>query len=194
MSQSPKKTAAWRLFNVRYIATLPQYHLYTKEYIELYGVPSSGSRAVDRTLASQKVTVRLTAVQMAIFLDEGADITLGDPKDSVKIYDDLVEHLNDLKRVEQNSFDGEFNVPIDDIRKLEKLAEIVYTIARGFKLKEGRAHGTGLFGKLSDLAGSTPITRNKVTEETIKADLPMEHKPITDGIIEGFAKRNSRGW
>lgn len=179
-------SAAYKIFHYYYRMYIPQHHLYSQEYLGLYGVPATGNRDVDKNFATSKVLVQITTAQMAEYISEGANLTFEEPKKSVEIYLNLKQHLNDLTDAANRAFAGEFSVPVEDIRKLEALATLVYPVARGYMEIEKPA--TGLFAGLQNL-GRGKVNPYEAKEQP-KALLPNEHKPITESIVKGLlAKR-----
>lgn len=183
-----KKTPAYKIFHYLYRVYIPQHHLYTREYIEQFGIPSSGDSGVDRELANSKVLTRQTIAQMAELYNDGATMSLEDPSKSVEIYEVLKEHLRNWEaKVRNNVF--EIDIPMDDLRKLDELAGEIFKVAKGYM--KSNPTDSKLFSSLSRLNKRTGVKINDVrSNDTTVRD--SEYKPVVDTIAKEQFSRKRR--
>lgn len=117
-----RNTPIWKIFHNYYEITMPQHHLYSQEYIETFGIPTSGDVNVDREMGNSPINARRTIAQIADLLSEGADITINKPDLSSEIYQCIRDYLREWQ-VRVNSSPVAIDVPLEDLQKLEFLAE-----------------------------------------------------------------------
>lgn len=188
MSEHGKKhSAAFRIFHYYYKCYIPQSQLYSRDYIHQFGIPTTGHKAIDREMANSPTLAQLTIAQMAEHFDDGATLTLQDPKQSVEIYKTIREHLILCREAAQNPVGGEVP-PMEDLRKLDALAGEVYKIARGYMDRD--VEDSRLFSKLDRLGGRRAMSRGG--EVTERPRVKEEHTPITDAIAKANFERTKQ--
>jgi hypothetical protein len=186
------QTAAFKIFNNHWLCFVRQIDLVSKEYLEVGGVITSGIKEIDRTAMMAYVPCRPTIVQMAILVDEGAPIRLKDPNDAPKIYNTIRQHLVDHAKACEYDI-NKSKVPVDDLRKLDVLAEYVYPISRGMLLANGPEEhefhrrlrefgGRGFISKLrptvaQEMAAQQPATPYESGMPSITKALGQRDKP-----------------
>jgi len=185
-----EQTAAYRIFHWYYLAFIPQYALYSADYLKNFGVPTTQNREIDRELAKALTKVQLTISEMAEHLDNGVNIQLEDPQKSVEIYKTVREHLIDWDHLVRDAI-GDVDPPMEDLRKLDALAAELYKIAKGYM--QIAPSDTKLFQTIDKLESRRAMSRHPVPEQNAKPLLPANYQSITDNIAkEAFAK--SRRW
>jgi hypothetical protein len=190
MGDVENKSAAYRIFHWYYKAFLPQYALYSRDYLENFGIPTTQNREIDRELSKTLTLCQVTISDMAEHLDNGVNIRLEDPKTSVEIYKTVREHLMDWDRIVRDSV-GDINPPLDDLRKLDRLAVELYKIAKGYF--EQAPSDSKLFQAIDRLESRRAISRKPLAALPEHRKVQAEHTLITDSIAkEVFAK--SRRW
>lgn len=183
-----EKSAAYKIFHYYYKVYIAQHFMYSSDYIKAFGIPTSGDKDIDKTLANSKTLVQLTIAQMADKLDMGASMSLEDPKISVEIYDTIRQHLLDWDNHVRNSL-ASVDPPLEDLQKLDKLAAEVYKIAKVYMVN-ALPHNS-LISRFRKMASNRPTSNNPYKQSPV--NLPNEHKPIADAIAkEAFAKK--RNW
>lgn len=183
-----KYPAAYRVFHFYYKCYIPQHFLYSQDFIDTFGLPTSEDRAVDRELAYSPVLSRLTISEMALHLDQGAVITLYEPNRSVTIYQTIREHLQDWELKVQSGMTNR-EPPLEDLRMLDALATELYKVARGYLEKEGDHTSIGALFNNRKKQGITRHSQEEVKRRRQEA-LPEKHTSITDKIAKiGFDRR-----
>lgn len=184
-------TAAYRIFHFYFKCYIPQHFLYTQDFVDVFGLPTSENAEVDRELALTPVLSRLTISQMAECLDQGAVITLYEPDKSVEIYETVTEHLNDWRQRTEASLINK-DAPLEDLRKLDALATELYKVARGYIEKKGNVNRLSNFAKRSS-ANKVVARHNEEEKRRQRSErLPEKHTSITDKIAKiGFDRRRS---
>lgn len=188
MTQTTKKhTAAFRIFHYYYRCYIPQSQLYSREFLQQFGVPTTGDKKIDREMANSSTLAQLTIAQIANHFDDGATITLEDPRKSVEIYETIREHLVLCRETAQNPAGGEVP-PMEDLRKLDNLAGEVYKIARGYMSQA--TEDSRLFSRLNQLGGRRAMTRDTKVPEA--RQVAAEHTPVTDAINKANFQRTKQ--
>lgn len=186
---NPEHTAAYKIFHYYFRCYIAQHQLYSKEYLKNVGVPITGNKTIDSAMANSKTLAQMTIMEMAVHLDNGANLTLEDPRKSVEIYQIIREHLTNWQRQVQTSIVIS-EAPVEDLRMLDKLASEVYKIAKGY-MKNAPIQ-SGLFGKLRAMEQRRGITKHD--SEPVKRTIPEEHKPVTDTIKKESFQRSNNRW
>lgn len=183
-----KHTPAYKIFNYYWECIIPQHHLYSKDYIKTFGVPTSGNKEMDRVFANSNCNARLTIAEMAIVFDNGANITLKHQEQSADIYQIIIDHLVSWRKQVTDS-QGRIDVPLDDLEKLDRLAAEVFKIAKYYKKDNFEA--SNFLRKIQKIKNAVPVTRDERNkEEERKAIHESVHKPISDSIAkETFSSR-----
>ena len=157
-----KQTAAFKIFQYHWLCSVQSIHLSSKEYLKEGGYVTSGIKEIDRAAMNAFVPIRPTIVQMAIFVDDGVPIRLKDPNDAPKIYHIIRQHLNDHAKAAEYDI-NKSKVPVDDLRKLDALAEYIYPISRGMQLANGPAEHE-FHKRLREFGGRGFISKLRPTE------------------------------
>lgn len=188
---SEETSVAYKLFHRYFKCYMPQFHLYSEEYIEKVGIPTSGDRVIDRELANAPVLCQLTAAEMATHLANGANLTLENPKDSVVLYQLVSEHLTNWQHIVNDPLDHT-EPPLEDLKKFDELASELYKTARVY-LNEDQL-GNRLFKGLAALESNRAIDRHKPDPKPEPSfTLPKEYRKVTDLIGKAAFKKN-RQW
>lgn len=180
-------TSAYKIFHYYYQCQIPQHYLYSQEYMEVFGLPTTGQSDVDRELSQSMVPAQLTIAQMAEYLDEGASIVLIDPYEAATIYGIVNDHLENW-RVHTVGFGG-LEVPMEDLRKLDALAKEVFKVGRAYLPQPEKEDPINRFFDTMDSRRGT-----RRTWETHAPTRPSEHKPISELIAKETFKRRSSRW
>lgn len=172
-----EKSAAYKIFHYYYKAYMPQHFLYSDEYLDQFGLATSGDRETDKVLLNSPVLCQLTIAKMAMKTDQGADISLINPRDGADIYRILKQHLTDWNIAVSNDLFCPNDPPIEDLQILDDFAAKIYMQAR-FYLND-ISHHTGLIGRLDNM-NSNRVFKSQPTAATNQ--LPKEHKSISESI------------
>lgn len=163
---------------------------------------SSGDRGIDRQMMLNRREVRITAAAMALYHDEGAPISLVNPRDAMMLYRLINEHLEDWKYI-INTQVNVGNPPIEDLKKFDNLAGALYPLANQFA--DFKPHQRGIFEHLANIGFKSPIgltapvkkTEHKsIMSDTATVDTPATisndiHRPVADAIARQLFKRGS---
>lgn len=113
----------------RYRVRIPYAHTRSLENIKRRGTPSSGVKAVDRSLASQLVVVMIPICDMVEHYKNGTRIGVCSDADIETIYKDITEYLNYWK--ERVKYAVNLSVtPVEDLIYYDDFAASVYKHAR----------------------------------------------------------------
>lgn len=133
MSNPNNRSAAYRLFHHRYAMMIPQLFFYSRHYIDKHGFPSSGNPQLDKERMSVPSMVMQTPAALAMFHAEGCPIQIVNETDSVKIYNDIREHLLDWERAIKQGIHLSDVPAIEEFRMLEAIAIAIYRLAKHFQ-------------------------------------------------------------
>lgn len=180
------KSVAQKLFTFRYNAQISKVHLFSEKEIAQYGTVSTGNKDVDKAMANETVVARLTAPEMAEFLDDSVNFKLVNTKDSVEIFRHLMELLREWE-VRASEELQSIEVPLEALVKLEKLAAHMYQSAK-FWIAKGE-YGNDLMHRLS-MFGSRRRRHLKDIGEPKRAVIRESAAiNITSGIQKALAER-----
>lgn len=181
-----QQTAAYKLFHYRFLCEVAQMHLYEANWLDISGFNTTGNPTLDRQMAIQPVVVQLTPAAMAKFHDEGVEMRLVNPEDSVKIYQLIFDHLNDWQNA-VNLDINRMNGPLDDLKKFDRLASEVYKLAR-YYWKDQPYHG-----RFAQFVRGRGARRPGLELQSTAAQNQPEHTPMADAVAQGLKER-SRPW
>ena len=186
---NPKHTAAYKIFHYNFEVTIPSMYLYSERYLDVFGMETSGDTSIDEGYATAPTRAYLTIAAMATYHNEGADIGLINPEDSLRIYNYVNEHLTEWNKTMR--FDvNRREAPTDDLRALDAFAKAIYPTARHYMTAEPVA--SSLFAALDNI-GTRPMSKDlqKPIAE-VKSSLAEEHTSVVDELIVEHARRNRR--
>jgi hypothetical protein len=199
-------SAAYKLFHHRYHCITAQMNLYSKAYLEISGMVSTGDKNADRAMAHAPAQCWLTPAAMAEFLEQGATFAIKEPKETVEIYENINQHLQDWKNHVQKELNTS-DVPWEDLRKFEALAVEVFKIARGFM---ARSHpmqsffnrvGGGVMRGLSREAPKLDHNNQPIITPRGEIAAPAAHTPVVDAMRKemqqldtGLVKKPNKPW
>lgn len=161
------RTPAWRLYFEKYWVSVPEYYFRTKKEIELFG-RYLNDEAADRAAQESFIRIHIPIAGICVYLDEGATIKLDKLSDAVPMYDIVTEHLNNWVQITRQMNPPE--VPLDDLRVIERLASILKPLA---KMQRGENSDMPLLGMLSDLLSFRTTTTNVKTGEAVQKQVPL---------------------
>lgn len=187
---NPNHSPAYKIFHYNFEVTIPAMYLYSPEYLKTFGLTSSGDKTIDEGQALAPTRAYLTIAAMAEYHDEGATIGLINPKDSVRIYTYIKQHLMDWRDVFRRDFNRR-DVPSEDLRKLENLAKEIYKSARHFMTEEPT--NSTLFDKLNEMGNRRPARKAEPVPGIVN-NLPDKHENLIDDLIVEQSKRSRRGF
>lgn len=192
---SEKATPAFKIFHQPYDCTMALMHLSTIEAAEQLGVPTTGQKDMDRTMALQKVHVRLTISGMAELMDDQIPFEICNINDTLPIYQTIFDHLQDWQHYIQRNVGARW-APIEDLRLLDALAADMYVYARG-RIKINPFHGnlmtaianiSSARGGMTRRLGSAPST-GVVASPVLDPNVPQKHAPMADSISQTITER-----
>lgn len=168
------RTPAWRLYFEKYWVSVPEYYFRTKKEIELFG-RYLNDEAADRAAQESFIRINIPIAGICVYLDEGATIKLDKMDDAVTMYDIVTEHLNNWVQITRQMNPPE--VPLDDLRVIERLASILKPLA---KMQRGEHSDMPLLGMLSNLLSFNTTATNTKTGEIIQKPVSLSmsrHRP-----------------
>ncbi|MNZ64266.1 hypothetical protein D3C78_824330 [compost metagenome] len=188
MLEQKHHSAAYKIFHYFVEALIPQMYLYSQEYVQKFGLYSSGDEAVDAAAYQNMVKANLTVAQMADHMAQGATIALVNPDESKQIYGWILEHINDWQD-EVNKDPGlRDQVPVDSLRTLEEFAAMIYPMAR--QHVQTAVSGSRLFRSL-DRLNRRAIRRDMATPAQVASEIPLEHSMMVEGLADQLIRRGA---
>lgn len=188
MQEVASHSAAYKICEYFVEILIPTMFLYDQAYVEKFGMYTTGNDEVDRQTYQAPIRVQMTVANMAIHYSEGASISFINPEETKQVYGWIVEHLGDWRN-ELASDPNRRDVPVEDLRKLERFAESLFETARQYMVTE--AQSSTLFRSL-DRLGSRGIRRRitKLTDTPTTNASEIKHNPMAQLIA---AEVNRRG-
>lgn len=179
-----------QLFHTPFNVSLPSIYMYSTDEIEMFGTPTSGNKGIDEMMMNAPVYTYMTIPQMAEKYDEGAPISLVNPKDSVKIAELISEHLNRWLWILKNTVNGKAP-PEEDFVVLDQLAMAIHPYAISYN--DGEVPQTGLRRMLGRMQKSTalvlkPSQRKARTKPTKRKNMYLDDlsAPTSEEVRQGM--------
>lgn len=183
---SGKHTAAYKIFHYPFQIKIPQ--VYLSSIAEKESLPqwTTGNREEDRIAAQQMVTVVMTIDKMIDFFNRKIRIEFNSMADIERIYETILEHIQDYRNYVGTSTWLPDQVPFDDLRVMNDFAEKIYYKVRGSIARKVSTSAalTALEGECSALVSLNAFAKpnpNEVFEQASVAahpDLLTETKEV----------------
>lgn len=188
MSDPNEHTSAFKIWKYFFRIRVPS--MYTRSSAHLRNRPSitTGDPVADRKMALEMTEIRCTIRNMVEYRAEGAQLELVDPKDSMTIYEILMDFLDQQNAAYQFSHNYGLgnNEKLELIRDLDDLAKEVYQVALKYYPNHLQERSTlGLFERKPDLG-----LKGK---SKVKYNLKREHKSVSD-MISTKALERTKSW
>lgn len=185
-----RNTAAWRLFNLRYIVLLPVAAQYSKEYLANNTFESTGDVKLDRLRLDLFDQTRVTVAALAMFVSEGYDFDMLNYQDCVQIFYDIQTHLNDWLLQTRTYIRVEDIPPIEDFRAFESIAITIY--AHALRLEPKATVASEIFNNLVSMNRSRNLTAtNKWLNERNKTKGELNPYVSVVDQLERFVVENT---
>lgn len=188
-----KHSAAYKIFHYEWAAAVPMMFVYSDDYIRNSGQVISDP-VYDRNLPRQFVEGRYTIDNLARLLDEGAPIRLTIPEDSKRIYDIVLQHLEDwsTKLTTASAFDLN-KAPTEELLLYSQLADHLMGFARRYF--KDQAPAGSLARKLEMMRGRFGLrgTRRWTDPKKVKPEEKKqmrEHGEYTKNILSQGSGRD----
>lgn len=128
-----QRTAAWKIFNQKFMCTAPVFQMRSVEDIEHFGTPASGDAEFDATMMNERRLMYLSIAEMTELFKRGVVVGVRKVEDTKTIYDIIQEHLTVWNTVFLKSPNVKpDNEVLGDLIQLDKLANAVYQYAQFF--------------------------------------------------------------
>jgi len=123
------QNAAYKIFHWPFEVAIPQGMVQSEEEIEVLGAFTTGNPEQDREMMQQPFFNHSTINAVVEWQRKGVSVEFANPKDFKRVYDIIVEHLQDLAQAIRNGWmttapDSE------DLELLEHIASKLYVKAR----------------------------------------------------------------
>ena len=128
-------TAAFRLFKTYYMILAPASAMYDENEYEYFGLPTTGDAQTDVILSNQNSTFTVPVAKIAELVANGVPVCLVDPKDSIPIYNDIIQHLTDWHDNLYNSMYPK-RPPLQGLHEFDQLAFMMLRIARRYGIEK----------------------------------------------------------
>lgn len=124
-----QRDTRWYIWHQRFQVRVPFIQTLSVEYIQKFGMPTTGDSQHDRSTANESVIRMLTIAEMVEYFSRGVTIAVCNVKDTKKIYEHITDHLMAWKKELEESIHVR-NAPLEDLKRLDKLAHAVYAHAK----------------------------------------------------------------
>lgn len=131
---STEVTPAYLLFYDYYMCMIPTADHMDINDFEYYGIAMSGDPERDKAMATGFSTVTICPADMAQYVHDGVPLILIDPKDSVKIYKLIVQHLLNWRDFLDNPIGANRKPPLDGLMMFNQLAKLLTRKGRSYGL------------------------------------------------------------
>lgn len=116
------------IFNRRYMCMVNQMDTTSKEYLKLFGSPTTGDPNIDREMANQWITTYMTIAEMASLYKENKAVRILKNSDCEDIYKSVEYHLSRWANTTKSSINSAA-APIEDLMVLDQFATTIYPFA-----------------------------------------------------------------
>lgn len=113
------------IFNRRYMCMVNQMDTTSREYIKLFGTPTTGDAGIDREMANQWITTFKTIAEMASLFKESKVVRVIKNADCEAIYNSVEYHLKRWAETNQTSLNTG-SAPVEDLMLLDQFATAIY--------------------------------------------------------------------
>lgn len=188
-SAAERESPAWKLFNHRFLCSIPASWAVSEHDIRQFGTVTSGNKKYDAEIASLPVNAYRSTAEMAELHAKGVSIVLHDPQDAVKIRGLIVAHIEAWANRLNNDYailapsDDErrdLTELMDDITKLETFLLTVDPVAKRQGLP--RAH-SAILAKLKQF-GFNVDGLSKVGQPTVSRFAEPETINLESNLTE----------
>lgn len=121
------ESVAYRLFNTLWPIKVSAIHLYSRDYIQHIGMPSTGNKTYDNWVHNEVRSCMMSAVRLAELHDEGANIGFDNIDDVVSVYNLIQEHLSMWLQILQTRYVIN-HPPLEDFEILDSFAAALYPL------------------------------------------------------------------
>ena len=181
-------TAAYKIFHYPFRIWIPQLYLTSLAENRALGSYTSGNSKLDREQSRQPVAIAATIARMIEFYQRGISIEFDNLADCVRIYDTILEHINDFQKHIVESTWMAKEVPWDDLKVMDEFAGEVFFKARGrIATREATTHALrslesrcASFVKF-DLFGNKPETMEQEIAASVHKQRVEEIRTVFDG-------------
>lgn len=122
-------TYADRLFHRYYLVTIPACDYYDPEFVKVFGMHQHPDKKIADAMVEDRIHTHLSPAYMASWASDGIDIRFCDAKDSVKVFEDIMGHLNDWRQFLAES-PLVAKIPMEGLHQFHMFAKLVYKLAR----------------------------------------------------------------
>lgn len=116
------------IFNRRYMCMVNQLDTTSKEYLQLFGVHTTGDKGIDKEMANQWITTYKTIAEMAELFKDSKAVKVPKMSDCEAIYKSVEYHLSRWATTAKTSIHTG-SMPIDDLLLLDQFATAIYPYA-----------------------------------------------------------------
>lgn len=185
--QDLDKSAAYKIFNWRFMCRVNQVQFMPDWLSKHYGIvaPDQSKGGYN----DENMDVYLTAVDIALLLGRGVDVTILEPEASVVIYELVDTHLMDwATHLKQARFIP--YVPMEDLKLLDDLATICWSVARNYITTEvGVGHRLGVLQRFM-----TPQVRPGSKAATMIEKVDTDHNSHMNDLLRLGSKSKQSSW
>lgn len=124
-SMVPVKDPRYPIWGRIFQCRMPPLNHYSTEYLERFGMHTSGNHEVDRALALKPVLCYITINAMIEFYHQSGTVRIVKQADVKTIYEICQDYIFDWADLLENGMLS-MNVPYDDLIKIDEFSEAVY--------------------------------------------------------------------
>ncbi|MGL5397279.1 MAG: hypothetical protein ACRDBQ_18680 [Shewanella sp.] len=132
MSRQNEMSAAFHLYKSWVGWRVPEYATITDHTASEFGMAMHDDQKKANAILLNKKFVQATTADIAEYASKGGALDINDPNDAIKVYGWLMEHLADWLDHMENPQLIKRTVPIDGLRKFNRLANILFPVANRY--------------------------------------------------------------
>lgn len=189
-TNTPVHTAAYKLFKYPFRVAIPAGFISSIAENRALGAFTSGNPNLDRIAASELTPITCTIAQMVDFYKRSVTMRFESTADCVRIYEIILEHINDFKAYINAATYVSRPIPFEDLRDLDDFAGQIFVMARG-RIAE-RTATTLAINSLETKVASILAPRRTAqgsAEAVMDEIVQSHHKPEVSDLERAFQAR-----
>lgn len=184
---SGQYTAAFKIFNFYFRVMVPKIHG-SANMRTMIGSDVYSSQEQERAELNETELKQYTINDMIELRRAGSTITFVNPDDSVKVYEIIKQHLEDVNNRTNHSLHTK-KINMADMQDLDDFAREIHRVARNYAPVDITQSTVGK--RLDELMRSRGLSRTLKPKQEHKDELkPKEHRSILANISKTAVERN----
>lgn len=181
--EASKRDNNWYLFNNLYHVRINELASRSAEHIKEYGVRRSGNKEYDSHVKDILMECMLKIPDIAEYVYNGVSVYLINGNDSKDIYRIIERHLSTWTEYLSTQI-GPRDAPIEDLQKLNYLANVLYPVKYRNTTEDDAVSGFGQ--ALRNVLGGEPLIKKKTVKENKQEEEEPKRNDTFSSLLEDY--------